>query len=241
MPDHDSATLLTRQTKRRRVDIGVKRTVGSVIFARARETLLERINQSHVMDQDGDCPLVSHGPSAVTNGDGEKSNVLRKLLKRANSYEDSMMPFPGATIISQLLKSNMGKNGGSDSAFQVLDPGSPELPCWHSGFSLARLQITVFLFAHRGAVTCPAAARRSRPRTDAATLPGRGTAPPTASPRDLPSLRHPPPPRPPSGGSSLTTRTHHHSRSRSRPLTWTDFQTNTFAPSGPGWRISSEV
>lgn len=121
MPDHDSAALLTRQTKRRRVDIGVKRTVGSVIFARNRETLLERINQSHGMDQDGDCPLVGHSPAVAANGDGEKSNVLRKLLKRANSYEDSMMPFPGATIISQLLKSNIGKNGGSDSGFQVLD------------------------------------------------------------------------------------------------------------------------
>lgn len=110
MPDHDSTTLLTRQTKRRRVDIGVKRTVGSAIFTRARETLLDSMNQSHGPDQDGDCSLVS---------DGEKSNVLRKLLKRANSYEDAIMPFPGATIISQLLKNNMGKNGGSDSGFQV--------------------------------------------------------------------------------------------------------------------------
>lgn len=118
MPDHDSTTLLTRQTKRRRVDIGVKRTVGSAIFVRARETLLDGMNQSHAMDQDGDCSLVGHGQGAA-NGDGEKSNVLRKLLKRANSYEDSMMPFPGATIISQLLKNNMGKNGGSDSGFQV--------------------------------------------------------------------------------------------------------------------------
>lgn len=116
MPDHDSATLLSRQTKRRRVDIGVKRTVGSVILARARETLLDSMNQSHGVDQDGDCSLVAQGGA---NGDGEKSNVLRKLLKRANSYEDAIMPFPGATIISQLLKSNMGKNGGSDSGFQV--------------------------------------------------------------------------------------------------------------------------
>lgn len=115
MPDHDSAALLTRQTKRRRVDIGVKRSVGSAAFARARETLLDGMNQSHGMDQDGDCSLVGHGA-----GGGEKSNVLRKLLKRANSYEDAMMPFPGATIISQLLKNNMGKNGGSDSGFQVL-------------------------------------------------------------------------------------------------------------------------
>uniref|UniRef100_A0A665TGY8 Prospero domain-containing protein n=1 Tax=Echeneis naucrates TaxID=173247 RepID=A0A665TGY8_ECHNA len=78
MPDHDSDSLLNRQTKRRRVDIGVKRTVGSTASSAA----------------------------------ASKSNVLRKLLKRANSYEDTMMPFPGTTIISQLLKNNMAKNGG---------------------------------------------------------------------------------------------------------------------------------
>ncbi|KAM9766824.1 LOW QUALITY PROTEIN: prospero homeobox protein 1-like [Menidia menidia] len=133
MPDHDSAALLTRQTKRRRVDIGVKRTVGSAIFARARESLLERMNQSHCPDQDGDCSLVGRGHGhghGGANGDGEKSNVLRKLLKRANSYEDAIMPFPGATIISQLLKSNMGKNGGSDSGFQgsgALSSGGSEV------------------------------------------------------------------------------------------------------------------
>ncbi|KAM4538262.1 prospero homeobox protein 1-like [Fundulus diaphanus] len=129
MPDHDSTTLLTRQTKRRRVDIGVKRTVGSAIFPRTRETLLNAMNQSHSPDQDGDCSLVSHSHGA-TNGDGEKSNVLRKLLKRANSYEDAMIPFPGATIISQLLKNNIGKNGGSDSGFQgsgALSSGGSEI------------------------------------------------------------------------------------------------------------------
>lgn len=129
MPDHDSTALLTRQTKRRRVDIGVKRTVGSALFTRARETLLNSMNQSHGPDQDGDCSLVSHGHGG-TNGDGEKSNVLRKLLKRANSYEDAIMPFPGATIISQLLKNNMGKNGGSDSGFQgsgALSSGGSEI------------------------------------------------------------------------------------------------------------------
>ncbi|XP_078099984.1 prospero homeobox protein 1-like [Sander vitreus] len=129
MPDHDSATLLTRQTKRRRVDIGVKRTVASALFSRARETLLESMNQSRGSDQDGECSLVSHGHGGA-NGDGEKSNVLRKLLKRANSYEDAMMPFPGATIISQLLKNNMGKNGGSDSGFQgsgALSSGGSEI------------------------------------------------------------------------------------------------------------------
>ncbi|KAM3585225.1 uncharacterized protein V6R79_011047 [Siganus canaliculatus] len=129
MPDHDSTTLLTRQTKRRRVDIGVKRTVGSAIFTRSRENLHDSMNQSHGIDQDGDCSLVSHG-HAGSNADGEKSNVLRKLLKRANSYEDAIMPFPGATIISQLLKNNMGKNGGSDSGFQgsgALSSGGSEI------------------------------------------------------------------------------------------------------------------
>ncbi|XP_040888485.1 prospero homeobox protein 1a [Toxotes jaculatrix] len=129
MPDHDSTTLLTRQTKRRRVDIGVKRTVGSTIFTRARETLFDSMNQSHGSDQDGDCSLISHGHGG-TAGDGEKSNVLRKLLKRANSYEDAIMPFPGATIISQLLKNNIGKNGGSDSGFQgsgALSSGGSEI------------------------------------------------------------------------------------------------------------------
>ncbi|XP_070971534.1 prospero homeobox protein 1-like [Oncorhynchus clarkii lewisi] len=116
MPDHASS--LSRQTKRRRVDIGVKRTLGSVVFSRARENLLlNAMNQSHGPKQDGDCSLVPHSYGG-SNGDGAKSNVLRKLLKRANSYEDAMMPFPGTTIISQLLKSNMGKNGDREGGFQ---------------------------------------------------------------------------------------------------------------------------
>ncbi|XP_048830557.1 prospero homeobox protein 1a isoform X1 [Brienomyrus brachyistius] len=112
MPDHDSAALLSRQTKRRRVDIGVKRTVGtaSVAFARAKASIFSAMNP-HIADQDVECSVVQHA-------DGEKSNVLRKLLKRANSYEDAMMPFPGATIISQLLKNNMTKNGGNEPSFQ---------------------------------------------------------------------------------------------------------------------------
>ncbi|XP_042181094.1 prospero homeobox protein 1-like [Oncorhynchus tshawytscha] len=118
MPDHDSSAL-SRQTKRRRVDIGVKRTVGSVVYAqRTRETILfNTMNQSHGPEQDRDCSLVPHSHGG-SNGDGEKSNVLRKLLKRANSYEDAMMPYPGTTIISQLLKSNMGKNGDREGGFQ---------------------------------------------------------------------------------------------------------------------------
>ncbi|KAL2098710.1 hypothetical protein ACEWY4_005190 [Coilia grayii] len=109
MPDHDNTALLNRQTKRRRVDIGVKRTVGtaSAAFARARATIFSAMNP-HSSEQDVEC-------SVVTHSDGEKSNVLRKLLKRANSYEDAMMPFPGATIISQLLKNNINKNGGSEN------------------------------------------------------------------------------------------------------------------------------
>uniref|UniRef100_A0A8C2X9T7 Prospero homeobox 1a n=1 Tax=Cyclopterus lumpus TaxID=8103 RepID=A0A8C2X9T7_CYCLU len=87
MPDHDSDSLLNRQTKRRRVDIGVKRTVGNTASAAAA------------------------------------SNVLRKLLKRANSYEDTMMPFPGTTIISQLLKNNMAKNGGGPERGERGDRG----------------------------------------------------------------------------------------------------------------------
>ncbi|XP_068089059.1 prospero homeobox protein 1 isoform X2 [Hyperolius riggenbachi] len=113
MPDHDSPALLSRQTKRRRVDIGVKRTVGtaSAFFARARATFLSAMN-SQGSEQDVEYSVVQHT-------DGEKSNVLRKLLKRTNSYEDAMMSFPGATIISQLLKNNMNKNGGNEPSFQA--------------------------------------------------------------------------------------------------------------------------
>uniref|UniRef100_A0A8D3DZ13 Prospero domain-containing protein n=1 Tax=Scophthalmus maximus TaxID=52904 RepID=A0A8D3DZ13_SCOMX len=95
MPDHDSDSLLNRQTKRRRVDIGVKRTVGSTASSTA---------------------------AAITS----KSNVLRKLLKRANSYEDAMMPFPGTTIISQLLKNNMAKNGGGPERGERGDRDAPQ-------------------------------------------------------------------------------------------------------------------
>ncbi|XP_012819403.1 prospero homeobox protein 1 isoform X1 [Xenopus tropicalis] len=113
MPDHDSTALLSRQTKRRRVDIGVKRTVGtaSAFFAKARATFFSAMNPQG-SEHDVEYSVVQHT-------DGEKSNVLRKLLKRANSYEDAMMPFPGATIISQLLKNNMNKNCGTEPSFQA--------------------------------------------------------------------------------------------------------------------------
>lgn len=130
MPDHDSDSLLNRQTKRRRVDIGVKRTVGGIAstgattadsIARAKAAIFSAMNSlsshsHHGSDTDSmDCSVVQPhgGPGVVSASDSEsKSNVLRKLLKRANSYEDAMMPFPGTTIISQLLKNNMAKNGG---------------------------------------------------------------------------------------------------------------------------------
>ncbi|XP_061126780.1 prospero homeobox protein 1-like isoform X1 [Syngnathus typhle] len=135
MPDHDSDSLLNRQTKRRRVDIGVKRTVGSSSssssssssaaaaaaaaaaattdsIARAKAAIFNAMNSlSAHHGSDGEpveCSVVQ-----PHHGDSEsKSNVLRKLLKRANSYEDAMMPFPGSTIISQLLKSNLAKSAG---------------------------------------------------------------------------------------------------------------------------------
>ncbi|XP_028809229.1 prospero homeobox protein 1-like isoform X2 [Denticeps clupeoides] len=133
MPDHDHEFLLNRQTKRRRVDIGVKRTVGTSAASSAvsgpassfeisasrvakNAGIFGAMNSHHGSDQDMlDCA----GPQFGEGGES-KSNVLRKLLKRANSYEDAMVPFPGATIISQLLKNNMAKSGpgaGGESTF----------------------------------------------------------------------------------------------------------------------------
>nr|XP_061842950.1 prospero homeobox protein 1-like [Nerophis lumbriciformis]XP_061842951.1 prospero homeobox protein 1-like [Nerophis lumbriciformis] len=144
MPDHDSDSLLNRQTKRRRVDIGVKRTVGSAVsaaatattdnIARAKAAIFSAMNSlsahsHHGSDADSmECSVVQpHGGSgAVSAGDSEsKSNVLRKLLKRANSYEDAMMPFPGTTIISQLLKNNLAKNGGGPDRGERVDTSFP--------------------------------------------------------------------------------------------------------------------
>lgn len=149
MPDHDSDSLLNRQTKRRRVDIGVKRTVGSIAssgattadsIARAKAAIFSAMNSlsshSHLgSDTDSmDCSVVQPhgGPGVVSASDSEsKSNVLRKLLKRANSYEDAMMPFPGTTIISQLLKNNMAKNGGHERG----DRGERDVGFSNSGLS----------------------------------------------------------------------------------------------------------
>ncbi|MEQ2203699.1 hypothetical protein XENOCAPTIV_002414 [Xenoophorus captivus] len=109
MPDHDSDSLLNRQTKRRHN------------IARAKAAIFSAMNSlsshsHHGSDNDSmECSVVQPhgGPGVMSANDTEsKSNVLRKLLKRANSYEDAMMPFPGTTIISQLLKNNIAKNGG---------------------------------------------------------------------------------------------------------------------------------
>lgn len=135
MPDHDSESLLNRQTKRRRVDIGVKRTVGSTstptpaasadsFAARAAKSaaIFGAMNAHHSREQDLlECQGTQLGHEDTSE---TKSNVLRKLLKRANSYEDAMMPFPGATIISQLLKNNMAKNGGACGGAETGYPGS---------------------------------------------------------------------------------------------------------------------
>ncbi|CAL1586443.1 unnamed protein product [Knipowitschia caucasica] len=149
MPDHDSDSLLNRQTKRRRVDIGVKRTVGSIgsgattadSIARAKAAIFSAMNSlsshsHHGSDTDSmDCSVVQPhgGPGVMSASDSEsKSNVLRKLLKRANSYEDAMMPFPGTTIISQLLKNNIAKNGGGHDR---VDRGERDVGFSNSGLS----------------------------------------------------------------------------------------------------------
>ncbi|XP_028295792.1 prospero homeobox protein 1-like [Gouania willdenowi] len=149
MPDHDSDSFLNRQTKRRRVDIGVKRTIGSTASSAAAATTATIDNISHAKavifsamnslsshshhgsDTDSmECSVVQPhgGPGVLSSSDSEsKSNVLRKLLKRANSYEDTMMPFPGTTIISQLLKNNIAKNGGGERGERV-DRGESGFP-----------------------------------------------------------------------------------------------------------------
>uniref|UniRef100_A0A8C6KWT4 Prospero homeobox 1 n=1 Tax=Nothobranchius furzeri TaxID=105023 RepID=A0A8C6KWT4_NOTFU len=155
MPDHDSDSLLNRQTKRRRVDIGVKRTVGSAASAAATTDSIARTKAAifcamnslsshshHGSDNDSmECSVVQPhgGPGVVSASDSEsKSNVLRKLLKRANSYEDTMMPFPGTTIISQLLKNNIAKNEGGHERGERVDRGDRgETGFPGSGFSNA--------------------------------------------------------------------------------------------------------
>lgn len=133
MPDHDTEFHLNRQTKRRRVDIGVKRIVSSsasstqtasaiiTVTRAAKSTVIfDAMNSHHSKKQDVlECQQAQLGEA--------KSNVLRKLLKRGSSYEDKMIPFSGATIITNLLKSNkaMGGTGGRESV--IPRKAEPEL------------------------------------------------------------------------------------------------------------------
>ncbi|KAL1254286.1 hypothetical protein QQF64_016515 [Cirrhinus molitorella] len=116
MPDHDTVCHLNRQTKRRRVDIGVKRIVSSsasstqtsafiTVNRAAKSTVItDAMNSHHSKKQNVfECQGAQLGEA--------KSNVLRKLLKRGSSYEDNMVSFSGATIITKLLKSSKATRG----------------------------------------------------------------------------------------------------------------------------------
>ncbi|XP_073673043.1 prospero homeobox protein 1-like [Garra rufa] len=115
MPDHDTGFHLNRQTKRRRVDIGVKRIVSSsasstqtssfITVTTAKSTVITDAMNSHYSKKQDvlECQGAQHCEA--------KSNVLRKLLKKGSSYEDNMIPFSGATIITKLLKSSKATRG----------------------------------------------------------------------------------------------------------------------------------
>ncbi|XP_016396733.1 prospero homeobox protein 1-like [Sinocyclocheilus rhinocerous] len=55
-----------------------------------------------------------------------ESNVLRKLLKSGSSYEDNIIPFSGATIITKLLKSNKATRGTGDRELVIPRNAEPE-------------------------------------------------------------------------------------------------------------------
>uniref|UniRef100_A0A671SS67 Prospero homeobox protein 1-like n=1 Tax=Sinocyclocheilus anshuiensis TaxID=1608454 RepID=A0A671SS67_9TELE len=128
MPDHDTEFHLNRLTKRRRVDIGVKRIVSSSASSTQTASAIITVNRaafdamnSHQSKKQDvlECQGAQLGEA--------KSDVLRKLLKRGSSYEDNMIPFSGATTITNLLKSNkaMRGTGGRDSV--VPRKAEPEL------------------------------------------------------------------------------------------------------------------
>ncbi len=133
MPDHDTEFHLNRQTKRRRVDIGVKRIVSSsasstqtasaiiTVTRAAKSTVIfDAMNFHHSKKQDVlECQRAQLGEA--------KSNVLRKLLKRGSSYEDKMIPFSGATIITNLLKSNKAMRGTGGREAVIPRKAEPEL------------------------------------------------------------------------------------------------------------------
>ncbi|KAL2082177.1 hypothetical protein ACEWY4_021995 [Coilia grayii] len=156
MRDQGAEPNSSRLSKRRRVDIGVKRTAHSatgpaftsdLIFGspahhhafRAAALLGALDAMSHAADLDPDPldrppasltgPLVADGNGSISSSEA-KSNVLRKLLKRQananSSYEDTMTPLAGATIISQLLQSSAAKNHAPTTPTRT--PGSGHSP-----------------------------------------------------------------------------------------------------------------
>ncbi|KAK7150773.1 hypothetical protein R3I93_011894 [Phoxinus phoxinus] len=138
MPAHDTEFYLNLQTKRRRVDIGVKRissaatsthTASAVItVTRAAKSTVnfDAMNSHHSRKQD---VLECQGAHLKHRDSGEaKSNVLRKLLKRASSYEDNMIPFSGATIITKLLNSNKATKGTGGREPMFPRKAEPEPP-----------------------------------------------------------------------------------------------------------------
>lgn len=139
MPDHGTEFHLNQQTKRKGVDIGVKRIVSSAttsthtasavitVTRAAKSTVIfDAMNSHHSRKQD---VLECQGAHLKHRDSGEaKSNVLRKLLKRASSYEDNMIPFSDATIITKLLKSNKAREtGGREPVFpRKAEPEPPQ-------------------------------------------------------------------------------------------------------------------
>ncbi|XP_063079462.1 prospero homeobox protein 1-like [Engraulis encrasicolus] len=135
---YSTAANSTRISKRRRVDIGVKRTVGYAGGSAFTSDITSdiAISPSHqasraaafllqAMSQSGEGALVTEG-----NG-----NVLRKLLKRqADAYEDAMTPVTMTTassnnnVISQLLhkRSATPTNASAHNSNSFPSPTSDE-------------------------------------------------------------------------------------------------------------------
>lgn len=120
------------------MDIGVKRIVSSAatstrtasavitVTRAAKSTVIfDAMNSHHSRKQD---VLECQGTHLKHRDSGEAtSNVLRKLLKRASSYEDDMIPFSGATIVTKLLKSNKPTRGGREPVFpRKAEPEPPQ-------------------------------------------------------------------------------------------------------------------
>ncbi|XP_016085874.1 prospero homeobox protein 1-like [Sinocyclocheilus grahami] len=121
MPDHDTEFHLNRQTKRRRVDIGVKRILllSSLLRAAKSTVIIDAMNSHHSKKQDVlECQEAQLGEA--------KSDVLRKLLKSGSSYEDNIIHFSSATIITKLLKSNKATRGTGSRESVIPRNAEPE-------------------------------------------------------------------------------------------------------------------